>query len=217
MANFTLVIANKNYSSWSLRGWLAMKRTGADFDEIVIPLHLPETAERIRAHSPSGKVPVLIHPAGTVWDSLAIVEFLAERFPGAGLWPEDPSTRAVARSVAAEMHAGFMTLRRTHPMNLRARLPARPDDDAVAADIGRIQEIWATCRKEYGNGGPFLFGEFSVADVFYAPVVSRFKTFGIALNDISTAYANALWQWPDMQEWIAAAEQEPHVIEAYDH
>lgn len=216
MAEFKLVIGNRNYSSWSLRGWLALKRTGVDFEEIVIPLHHPDTKEKIRAQSPSGWVPVLLGPDGPVWDSLAIAEYLAERFPTAGLWPADPAARAVARSVTAEMHSGFPALRKHYPMNLRATLPARPENPEAAADIARVLEIWTECRQNFGAGGPFLFGSFTAADAFYAPVVSRFRTYGVAMGPVAEAYAEAVRDWPDMREWAAAAAAEPWVIEAYE-
>ncbi len=216
MTEFKLVIGNRNYSSWSLRGWLALKRTGVEFEEIVIPLHQPDTKERIRAQSPSGWVPVLLGPDGPVWDSLAIAEYLAERFPTAGLWPADPAARAVARSVTAEMHSGFPALRRHYPMNLRATLPARPENPETAADIARVLEIWTECRQIFGAGGPFLFGSFTAADAFYAPVVSRFRTYGVAMGPVAEAYAEAVRDWPDMREWAAASAAEPWVIEAYE-
>ena len=216
MAEFKLIIGNKNYSSWSLRGWLALKKTGVDFEEILIPLHKPDTKEKIRAQSPSGWVPVLHGPDGPVWDSLAIAEYLADRFPAAGLWPADPAARAVARSIAAEMHSGFPALRRNYPMNMRATLPARPENPEAEADIARIEEIWTDCRRNFGAGGPFLFGDFTAADAFYAPVVSRFATYGVAMGPVAEAYAEAVRDWPDMREWTDAAAAEPWVIEAYE-
>ncbi len=216
MADFTLVLGNKNYSSWSLRAWLALKRTGVDFDEVVIPLHQPDTKENIRAQSPSGWVPVLRGKDGTVWDSLAIIEYLAERFPEAGLWPGETAARAVARSVVAEMHSGFPTLRRLYPMNIRKTLPARPDDPAALADIARIQQVWTECRETFGADGPFLFGNFTAADAFYAPVVSRFQTYGVAMEAVVAAYAEAVRNWPDMREWTAASTDEPWVVAVYE-
>jgi len=212
MAACELVIGNRNYSSWSLRAWLALRRTGIEFDEIVIPLKQAGSREAILAHSPSGKVPLLRHGEVTVWDSLAICEYLAERFPGAGLWPAEPSARATARAVAAEMHAGFMALRRALPMNLRAHRPGRPRDAGVEADIARIRDIWRSCRQRHGADGPFLFGGFTVADAFYAPVVGRFLTYDVPLDAVCRAYAEAVWQTPAMRDWVAAARAEPHVI-----
>lgn len=216
MTDFKLFIGNKNYSSWSLRGWLVIKKTGADFEESVLRLAVPETHHSISAHSPSGLVPALQWEGGTVWDSLAITEFLAERFPNAGLWPDDAEKRAVARSVTAEMHSGFSSLRGELPMNVRARYPGASYNEQTAADIARISDIWTLCRDRYGSGGPYLFGEYSAADAFYAPVVSRFKTYGVNLDGDAQAYAEAAWNWPDMLEWIAAAEAEPYTVERYE-
>ena len=192
MAKCVLVIGNRNYSSWSLRAWLTLKRTGVEFEEIVIPLMRPESRDAILAHSPSGNVPLLRHGNDRVWDSLAIAEYLAERYPAAGLWPADAGPRAIARSVSAEMHAGFMSLRRALPMNLRAHLAGRRWAEDVEADIARIQEIWSTCRQRYGEGGPFLFGTFTIADAFYAPVVGRFHTYDVPLTEPCQAYADAI-------------------------
>ena len=157
----TLVIGNKNYSSWSLRPWIAMRQAGIGFEEVLIPLDEPDTKARIAEYSPAGKVPVWTDGAATVWESLAILEHLAERFPGAGLWPEDPAARAAARSVAAEMHAGFHALREACPMNMRKRFAERDRGPAVARDVSRIDQIWRDCRGWFGAGGPFLFGPFT--------------------------------------------------------
>lgn len=216
MAALTLVIANKAYSSWSLRAWLALKLTGAAFAEVVIPLDRPETAAAIAHHTPSGKVPVLRDGPLAVWDSLAIVEYLAERFPEAGLWPEPSDARAHARSVCAEMHAGFQALRQNMPMNVRVAKPGRGRTPEVALDIARIQDLWRDCRARHGAGGPFLFGRFSAADAFYAPVVTRFITYAVALDPVSQAYADAILAWPAIAEWTAAARAEPWVIEKYE-
>ncbi|MDX9860780.1 MAG: glutathione S-transferase family protein [Rhodospirillales bacterium] len=216
MPKCALVIGNKNYSSWSLRAWLVLKRTGVKFDEILVSLMRPETRADILVHSPSGKVPLLRYGDDRVWDSLAIAEYLAERFPAAGLWPADAGARAVARSVTAEMHAGFMALRRALPMNLRAHLAGRRWADDVEADIARIQEIWTTCRQRYGAGGPFLFGGFTIADAFYAPVVGRFHTYDVPLSAPCQAFADAVWQAPDMRAWVAAAAAEPQAIAEYE-
>jgi len=216
MPKCAMVIGNKNYSSWSLRAWLVLKRTGVKFDEILVSLMRPETRADILVHSPSGKVPLLRYGDDRVWDSLAIAEYLAERFPAAGLWPADAGARAVARSVTAEMHAGFMALRRALPMNLRAHLAGRRWADDVEADIARIQEIWTTCRQRYGAGGPFLFGGFTIADAFYAPVVGRFHTYDVPLSTPCQAFADAVWQAPDMRAWVAAAAAEPQAIAEYE-
>lgn len=218
-ADFTVVVGNKNYSSWSLRGWLAARLAldpdGLALEEVVIPLDQPETRSLIAAHSPSGKVPLLRHRDLAVWDSLAIGEYLAERFPAAGLWPADPTARAVARSVVAEMHAGFARLRAELPMDMRNRSPASPSSMTLA-EIGRIQEIWNECRRRFGgrpnSGGAFLFGAPGLADAFYAPVVSRFVTYGIPLDGAAAAYAEAVQGWALYREWLAAAEVEPWVL-----
>ncbi len=212
MNRLTLVIGNKNYSSWSLRAWLALKKTGAEFDELLIPLSRPETEAAIKAHSPSGRVPVLKDGDITIWDTLAIAEYLAERFPEAGPWPADAGMRAFARSICAEMHSSFAALRGGMPMNVRARLPGKGRSPEVDADIARVQQIWETCRNRAGEDGPFLFGGFTLADAFYAPVVSRFRTYDVAMSDVCRAYAEAVWAWPDLRDWAAAAAAEPYTI-----
>ncbi len=217
MAQFTIVLGNKAYSSWSLRGWLMLKLTGAPFDEVVVPLNRPETKAAIRAHSPSGRVPTLKAEGLAVWDTLAIAEYLHERFPEAGLWPEDPAARARARSVTAEMHAGFPALRARLPMDLK-REPPGPGggiavDRTVAGEIARIVAIWSDCRTRFGGTGNFLFGRFGAADAFYAPVATRFVTYGVALEDAAADYRDALVTRPDLRQWIAAAKAEPWVID----
>ena len=223
MAQFTIVLGNKAYSSWSLRGWLMLKLTGAAFDEVVVPLDRPETKAAIRAHSPSRRVPTLKAGGLAVWDTLAIAEYLYERFPEAGLWPEDPAARARARSVAAEMHAGFPALRARLPMDLK-REPPEPGagiavdaditvDGALAGEIVRIVAIWSDCRARFGGAGDFLFGRFGAADAFYAPVATRFVTYGVALEGAAADYRDALVTRPDLRQWIAAAKAEPWVIE----
>ena len=217
MSEFTIVLGNKAYSSWSLRGWLMLKLTGAAFDEVVVPLDRPETKAAIRAHSPSGRVPTLKAEGLAVWDTLAIAEYLHERFPEAGLWPEDPAARARARSVAAEMHAGFPALRARLPMDLK-REPPEPGagiavDGALAGEIARIVAIWSDCRARFGGAGDFLFGRFGAADAFYAPVATRFVTYGVALEGGVADYRDALVARPDLSDWIAAAKAEPWIIE----
>ncbi len=217
MSEVTLVLGNKAYSSWSLRGWLMLKLTGAAFDEVVVPLDRPETKAAIRAHSPSGRVPTLKAGGLAVWDTLAIAEYLHERFPEAGLWPEDPAARACARSVAAEMHAGFPVLRARLPMDLK-REPPEPGggiavDGALAGEIARIVAIWSDCRAHFGGAGDFLFGRFGVADAVYAPVATRFVTYGVTLEGAAADYWDALMAWPDLRDWIAAAKAEPWIIE----
>lgn len=214
MSEYFIALGNKNYSSWSLRGWLVLAATGADFDEEVIPLDLPETKARLREISPTARVPLLRHGDLTIPDSLAIAEYLAERFPAAGLWPEDASARARARAMVCEMHSGFEALRAELPMAIREDWSGRSHGAAADADIARVIEIWQDCRAAASaEGGPFLFGRFGIADAFYAPVVTRFRTYGIALPDRAEAYARAVLDWPDMRRWCAAAQDEPWVIE----
>jgi glutathione S-transferase len=209
MSAYTLVIGNKNYSSWSLRPWLAMKMAGAAFREVIIPLRETDTAERIAEHSPAGKVPVLHDGEITVWESIAILEYLAEAIPEARLWPEHRQARAVARAASAEMHAGFAALRTNMPMNIRVSKPGRGRTPDVDKDIGRILALWEDCRARFGGGGPFLFGRFSNADAMYAPVVTRFKTYGVELQGAARSYAEAILALPPMIEWYAAGKAEP--------
>ncbi len=217
MSEFTLILGNKAYSSWSLRGWLLLKRSGAAFEEVVVPLDRPGFKAEILAHSPSGRVPALVAGELTVWDSLAIAEFLHERYPEAGLWPADPAARAVARAVTAEMHAGFAALRERLPMDLN-RAPetlnmSASSDESLRTDIDRIAEIWTDCRARVSGGGPFLFGGFGAADAFYAPVATRFRTYGVALEGAAAAYRDALLNWNVLIAWTEAAQVEPWVIE----
>ncbi|WP_119421478.1 glutathione S-transferase family protein [Desertibaculum subflavum] len=212
MSALTLVIGNKNYSSWSLRPWIALKQTGAAFREIRIPLRQPDTRARILEHAPGGKVPILKDGGLTVWESLAILDYLAEKFPAAGLWPTDAAARAEARSIAAEMHAGFVALRQQLPMDIRSRKPLKADE-AAQADIARILEMWRGARARHGKGGPFLFGTFTAADAMYAPVATRFRTYGVALDPVTAGYVDAVFALPAMQEWVAAATAEAEVID----
>jgi len=214
MADFTLYIGNKNYSSWSLRGWLMVKAAGIAFEEVMIRLSQPNTKAEVMRHSPSGRVPALVHGNDTVWESLAIGEYLAEIHPDTDLWPRDRAARAVARSVSTEMHAGFSALRNHFPMNVRSSFPNRASTPEVQADIDRITAIWHDCRTRFGKDGPFLFGAtFGNADAMYAPVVSRFRTYKVDLDAGAQAYCDAVWSWPPMQEWAAAAKKEPWVFE----
>jgi glutathione S-transferase len=216
-AGFKLVIANKNYSSWSLRGWLALKQSGAAFEEIVVPLRVPETRELMMRHSPSGKAPCLIDGEIVVWESLAIIEYLAEKFPAAGLWPSDAGARAHARAISSEMHAGFLAMRKAMPMNIRESLPGYGMSlDGVQADINRIEAIWRDACSRYGADGGFLSGAFSAPDAMYAPVALRFKTYGVTLGESAAAYVEALLAHPPIAEWIAAAKAEPYMIPDYE-
>ena len=209
---FALVIGNRNYSSWSLRGYLAARLAGVPFDEVLVRLSEPGSKDELLRHSPSGKVPVLKHGARVIWDSLAIIEYLAEIRPDAGLWPADPAARAHARSICAEMHAGFQALRARMPMNLRKSLPGKGRGRDVALDIERVLAIWTDCRTRYGALGPFLFGRFSAADVMYTPVATRFRTYAVELDDVSQAYVDGVLMRPDFVEWHEAALEEPWVI-----
>ena len=210
-----LVIGNRNYSSWSLRGWLAVKQTGAEFEEVVIPLDQPKTRDEIRRHSPSGRVPALRDGEITVWDSLAIGEYMAEKFPQAGLWPQDARARAYARSVVAEMHAGFQALRSEMPMNIRLRRE-KPMSPEVEQDVARIIALWADCRTRFGKAGPFLFGQYTLADAFFAPVATRFITYGVKLEGGANEYVRSLVGTPAMQEWMDKARKEPWALPKYD-
>ena len=216
MAEFTLVIGNKNYSSWSLRGWLMARIAGIEFEEIVVPLDLPESQAAIRKHSPSGKVPVLIHRGLAVWDSLAIAEYLNDLKPEAGIWPPSAAARAHARSISAEMHSGFAELRTQMPMNIRSSYPGKGMTPTVRADIERITGLWRDARKRFAGAAPrddgFLFGAFCAADAMYAPVVTRFKTYGVQLDSDAEAYCAAVLDHPPMKEWCEAARNEPWLI-----
>jgi glutathione S-transferase len=208
----TLVIANKNYSSWSLRPWLAMRQAGIAFDEVLIPLDEPDTKARILDHSPAGKVPILKDGAVTVWESLAILEYLAEAYPEARLWPEDRAASAHARAISAEMHAGFGALRAACPMNLRKRFAYRDRGAEVARDVERVLELWRDCRRRFGGAGPFLFGAFTAADAMYAPVVARFHTYSVPVDPAVQAYMGAIMGLPAFGEWRRAALAEPWTL-----
>ena len=212
MKQFTLVIGNKNYSSWSLRPWLLMKQAEIDFEEIRIPLHQANTDSEIAKYSAAGKVPILIHGEITLWESLSICEYIAERFAKVHLWPQDAKVRAIARSVASEMHAGFQALRQNMPMDVRASYPGKGMAADVQDDIDRITDIWKDCLKKFGYGGKFLFGRFTVADAMFAPVVLRFKTYAVKVDPISEAYMKNILSLPAMEEWCKAARQEVETI-----
>ena len=212
-----LVIGNKNYSSWSFRPWIGLKTAGIAFDEDVISLYVEESREQIFKHSPAGKVPILIDGDVRVWESLAILEYAAETFPGAGLWPADPAARAHARAVAAEMHAGFAALREECTMNFWRPPAKRALSAAAQANVARVQEIWTSARKSYGAGGPFLFGKFSAADAMYAPIVSRFETYAIDVSAPAKAYMQAMIALPAWSEWRRAALREQWVIPRFEY
>jgi glutathione S-transferase len=209
----TLVIGNKLYSSWSLRPWLLLKQFGIAFDEVLIPLHQPNTKSEIRRYSPAGKVPILIEGDIAVWESIAIMDHVGETYDDAEVWPRDPHARAMARSVAAEMHAGFTGLRSACPMNLGKRFAERDRGPAVARYVARITEIFREARGRFGSGGPFLFGEFSAADAMYAPVVTRLDTYSIPVDPLSQDYMKAILSLPAYREWLKAALDEPWVLD----
>ena len=207
-----LLIGNKNYSSWSLRPWIAMKVAGIPFAEQVISLDASDFKERVGRISATGKVPALSDGETQVWESLAILEYLAEKFPQAGLWPTHPGARAHARSIAAEMHAGFLPLRRHYPMNIWRPVRRREPTAEAVENISRIEAMWTDCRTRFGRGGPFLFGAFGAADAMYAPVVSRLHTYDVDVGPVARAYMEAVLGLPAWAEWCAAAVQEPWVL-----
>lgn len=206
----TLYIGNKNYSSWSFRPWIGMKATGIAFEEVLIPLYEPGSAEKIRANSPAGKVPILIDGAVSVWESLPILEYLAEKFPDKKLWPTDPAARAHARSVSGEMHSSFQAMRKECPMNMWRPVIKRALGEDAARQVARIDAIWSDCLSRYG--GPFLFGAFGAADAMYAPVVSRFHTYALPASTASQGYMKSVMALTAFREWHAAGIKEPWVI-----
>ena len=213
-----LVIGNKNYSSWSMRPWLALRANGIAFEEIFIPLYTGEAdKERILGFTHSGKVPALVDADITIWDSLAIIEYVAERFPQARLWPEDRASRAHARSISAEMHSGFMALRNECGMNLHRPIRAIALSADARANVARIQEIWIECRERYGKLGPFLFGQFGAADAMYAPVVHRLRTYAIPVVQEAQTYMETMLALPAFQEWTRAGLAESLVIERFEN
>lgn len=203
-----LVIASKRYSSWSLRAWLGLRMSGIPFEEILIPLYRDDTRARMLSYSPSGKAPLLIDGEIKVWDSLSIAEYIAEKYPGKQLWPSKVADRARARSLCAEMHSGFMALRSQCPMDIPARQTIAMTPE-LEADIHRIIEIWNECRAQHNHHDPYLFGRFSWADAFFAPVVTRFVSYGIELPEPALSYAETILKLPVLLEWIDAAEKEP--------
>jgi glutathione S-transferase len=211
MPDFHLIIGNKNYSSWSLRPWMLMTHLGMAFRETIVPLDTPQFKDEIGRYSPTGRVPVLLHDGLAIWDSLAICEYVAE-VTGQG-WPQAREARAVARSVCAEMHSGFANLRAEWPLNASARNRHTPLTPGLEADIERVEEIWADCRSRFGKrGGPWLFGEYSVADAMYAPVVLRFNTYGAPLTETARWYMATVLEDSAMQNWLLAAKQETWTV-----
>ena len=215
-----LIIGNKNYSSWSLRGWLAAKQSGLSFEELTVHIDGDDWQAMKRQDGefqPSaGKVPVLWDGDVVVWDSLAILEDLADTVGRDRFWPKDDEARGMARACVAEMHSSYMALRRECPMNIRRRIEGHEISEAAMADIVRILQLWAEARARFGRGGPFLFGTFGAADVFYAPVVSRLITYGLNVPGFAQAYMQAVWEHDWMQAWVAAAETEDWTIAQYE-
>ncbi len=212
---YILYHGNKNYSSWSMRAWLAVRQSGCEFEEVAFHLGSEHVRDRIVEHSPTGKVPALCHDGLTIWDSLAITEYLAERFPQADIWPSEVGDRARARSVVAEMHSGFEALRTAMPFNCRRSSPGKGREPGVAEDIARVSAIWRECRRQ-SSAGRYLFGAYSAADMTYAPVVSRFRTYAVELDDVSAQYAQALWEHPHIVEWCEAAAREEWIEPEFD-
>ena len=214
-----LIIGNKAYSSWSMRGWLAVKQSGLPFEEIVVPLYDEAWDKRREGDEfapSSGKVPILWDGDAVVWDSLAIIEYLADKVGDAPFWPADNAARAMARSMAAEMHSSFQNLRKACSMNIRRRYPPRDLAPEVQADVVRIVSLWAEARSRYGSSGDYLFGEFGAADIMFAPVVTRFATYSIPLPRFAAAYAEAIFAHRFVQDWIAGAQEEDWVIEKFE-
>ena len=212
-----LVIGNKNYSSWSMRAWLALRANNIDFDEVFIPLYTgEEDKKRILAFTPSGKVPALVDGDITIWDSLAVIEYVAERFPQVRLWPEDRARRAHARSISAEMHSGFPALRNECGMNIHRPVRATKLSDEARANITRVQDIWTECRQRHAKLGPFLIGGFGAADAMFAPVVHRFRTYAIAVRPEVQAYMDTMMALPAFQEWTRLALAETIIIEKFE-
>ena len=216
---FKLIIGNRAYSSWSMRGWLAAKQSGEEFEELVVPMFDADWERRREGDefAPSlGKVPILWDADCVVWDSLAIIEFLADRVGRERYWPEDVTARAVARSMSAEMHSSFTNLRRELPMNVRKSYPSKSLSPEVRSEIDRIMTLWAQARARFGGTGDFLFGDWCAADIMFAPVVTRFITYGVAVPPFAGLYMKAVLSHPHVTEWIDAAQDEPWVIDAYE-
>jgi glutathione S-transferase len=214
-----LIIGNKAYSSWSLRGWLAVKQSGLSFEEITVPMfddNWDKTREGDEFAPSGGKVPILWDNNTVIWDSLAIIEWLADKTDRARYWPEDDGARGMARSMAAEMHSSYPNLRRECSMNVRKQFPPKELSEEVRAEVIRILELWAQARALHGKGGPYLFGSFGAVDIMFAPVVTRFVTYSIPVPRFAAAYMDTILNHPWMREWIEAAQEEPWVIERYE-
>jgi glutathione S-transferase len=212
MVNTRLIIGNKLYSSWSLRAWLLMKALDLPFEETVVPLYQPDTRGKLLQHSPAAKVPILIDGVVTVWESIAIIECLAEKYPEKGIWPRDARARSHARAISAEMHAGFAALRQACPMNLGKRFAPRDRGDAVRQDVARVSEIFRSTRSQFGTQGAFLYGDFSGADAMYAPIVTRLETYSIEVDAVSRRYMDAVLRHTAFRAWREAALAEPWVL-----
>ena len=212
MAKATLVIGNKNYSSWSLRPFMAMAMADIDFDEKFIRFGEPRFSREVKKISKAGQVPVLLHNGLTIWDTMAIMEYLAETWPDRNLWPKTKAARSLARSACAELHAGFKNLRSACPMNLRRPQRPVPMNAEIFADVARLEALWRQCRKEHGKGGPFLFGKFSIADAMFTPIVTRLETFDIKVAEDTQHYMNAVLATPAFHEWKAAALKEKWIV-----
>ncbi len=209
-----LLIGNKRYSSWSLRPWIAMKFFGVAFEEIMLPLYQPDSPAKVLKYSPTGKVPALVDGETVVWETLAILDYLVDKFPTLKMWPDDLAARGMARAVSSEMHAGFGPLRKHYPMNMmRDRAKPRDIPADVQANVKRIDAIWTQARAKHGQGGPFLFGAFSAADAMYAPVVSRFSSYAIPVSAVSKDYMDVIMALPAWQEWEASAAKETWIME----
>lgn len=213
MESLTLVIGNKNYSSWSLRPWILLKYFDVPFKEVFIPLYEGDFKKRLLDYSPTGKVPALVHGNLKISESLAIMEYVAELFPDKKMWPADREERALARGVSHEMHAGFGALRTNMPMNIRGSHPGKGRNPVVDRDIARIDALWTECREAHTNGN-FLFGDFTIADAMFAPVVTRFHTYSVKLSAVAQEYADTIRELPAMKEWSEAGVKEPYVIAA---
>ena len=216
-----LIIGNKNYSSWSLRGWLAVKQSGLHFDEIIVPMFGEEWQQKKLEEDggmmpSSGKVPILWDDETVVWDSLAILEYLSDKVGRDRFWPKDPTARGMARSMVAEMHSSYGSLRSECPMNIRQHFEGAKISEETRQDVVRILGLWAEARARFGGGGPFLFGTFGAADIFYAPIVARFRSYGFGVPGFAEAYMQAMWEHEWLQAWITAAEEEEWVIEQYE-
>ena len=212
-----LVVANKAYSSWSLRPWILLAHFKIPFEDVTIPLDLPDTRKRILAHAPNGKCPSLHDGPISVWESIAIVDYVAEKYPDKPIWPKTKAARALARSLSAEMHAGFQALRNHCPTNFRRPVKKRELTSEVEADVARIEAAWSGARKDFGKAGPFLFGRFSAADAMFAPVVNRFHVYDVPVKRATRDYMDAIMELPAWKAWINDAEAEPWRIERYEN